>query len=302
MKKTYCGYVSIIGKPNVGKSTILNSILEKKVSITSRKSQTTRNNIIGIKNIAEYQMIFTDTPGMHLGMSKPMNKILNKSAASIIEDADIILFVLQRLKFNDEDNKVLEKIIESNKKTICLINKVDQIRDKNKLLPYIKELSNKHRFAEIIPISAISNGEIIKVVEAIKKYLPMGKHIYDESLEFNKNKKDIFLASEIIREKIIRLMVDELPHDTYVSIEKFEKNDNVYHIYANIFVARDSQKQIVIGKQGANIKKIGERARLDLENYFSSKVYLKTWVKIKKTWNNDFDFIDGLGVGSSYES
>ena len=301
MNKTYCGYVSIIGKPNVGKSTILNHILGKKISITSRKSQTTRNNILGIKTENDKQMIFADTPGMHIKSPKVMNKVLNRSAESLIEDSDIILFVVQRLTLDDEDLSVLKKLKEANSKVICVVNKVDQISDKNKLLPMIGRLAEEYSFLDIIPISAINNEGIKELEHLIKKYLPENDHIYGEE-DIQNSHKDSFMISELIREKIIRMLGDELPHDTFVQVELLEDEDEIIKIHAVIYVVRDSQKQIVIGKGGGTLKKIGQQARLELEDYFKKKVFLKTWVKVKKNWNTDSDYIQSLGVGGSYET
>ena len=301
MSKKYCGYISIIGKPNVGKSTILNHILGKKISITSRKAQTTRNNILGIKTVKNKQMIFADTPGMHIKSPKVMNKVLNRSAQSLIDDSDLILFVVQRLTLDEQDLSVLEKLKEADAQVICVVNKIDQIEDKNKLLPLISRLADKYNFLDIIPISAINNDGINNLEELIQKYLPENDHIYGEE-EIQSNHKDLFMVSELIREKIIRMLGDELPHDTFVQVELMEDEDLILKIHAAIYVVRESQKQIVIGKGGATLKKIGQQARLELEDYFNKKVFLKTWVKVKKNWNTDSDYIQSLGVGGSYES
>ena len=301
MSKKYCGYISIIGKPNVGKSTILNHILGKKISITSRKAQTTRNNILGIKTVKNKQMIFADTPGMHIKSPKVMNKVLNRSAQSLIDDSDLILFVVQRLTLDEQDLSVLEKLKEADAKVICVVNKIDQIEDKNKLLPLISRLADKYNFLDIIPISAINNDGINNLEELIQKYLPENNHIYGEE-EIQSNHKDLFMVSELIREKIIRMLGDELPHDTFVQVELMKDEDLILKIHAAIYVVRESQKQIVIGKGGATLKKIGQQARLELEDYFNKKVFLKTWVKVKKNWNTDSDYIQSLGVGGSYES
>lgn len=300
MEKTFCGYISIVGKPNVGKSTILNHILGKKVSITSRKSQTTRNNILGIKTVNNKQMIFADTPGMHIKSTKIMNRLLNKSAASLIEDSDLILFVIQRASMQELDNLVLEKIKESESKVICVINKSDQVDDKNKLLPLIAQLQDAYNFLDIIPISAINNDGIKELESLILNYLPENTHIYgEEGSEIN---QDNFMVSELIREKIIRSLGDELPHDTFVQIEQIKKEESIVRIHAIIYVARQTQKQIVIGQKGDVLKRIGTQARLDLEKYYGQKVFLKTWVKVKKNWNTDSDYLQSLGVGGSYES
>ena len=301
MSKNYCGYISIIGKPNVGKSTILNHILGKKISITSRKAQTTRNNILGIKTVKNKQMIFADTPGMHIKSPKGMNKVLNRSAQSLIEDSDLILFVVQRLTLDEQDLSVLEKLKEADSQVICVVNKIDQVEDKNKLLPLISRLADQYNFLDIVPISAINNDGIDSLESLIQKYLPENDHIYGEE-GVESNHKDLFMVSELIREKIIRMLGDELPHDTFVQIELMEDEDLILKIHAVIYVVRESQKQIVIGKGGGTLKKIGQQARLELEDYFNKKVFLKTWVKVKKNWNTDSDYIQSLGVGGSYES
>ena len=301
MDNQYCGYVSIIGKPNVGKSTIINSILNKKVSITSRKSQTTRNNIIGFKTQGNKQMILIDTPGMHIKSQKTMNKILNKSAQSIIEDSDIILFVIQRLSLDKEDELIIEKIKETDQKVICVINKIDQIENKNKLLPFIEKLSSFEVFHEILPISAKTKDGINQLESIVMNNLPENMHIYSQD-DFIIQDDSEFMISELIREKIIRKLGDELPHDIFVEINIFDKKDNVTEIHATIFVNRKSQKQIVIGAKGEVLKHIGTEARIEIEKYLDSKVFLKTWVKVKKNWNTDSGFINSLGVGNKHES
>ena len=300
MTKSYCGYISIIGKPNVGKSTILNHILGKKISITSRKSQTTRNNILGIKTKGNKQMIYADTPGMHIKSPKVMNKVLNRSAESLMEDSDIILFVTQRLTLDEQDLSILKKLKQIDSKVICVVNKVDQVADKNKLLPLIERLSSEYSFLDIIPISAINNDGIDDLEALIKKYLPENVHLYDKNFSSGSH-KDTFMISELIREKIIRMLGDELPHDTFVQVELLEHEKEIIKIHAAIFVARNSQKQIVIGKDGNTLKKIGKQARIEIEEYFNKKVFLKTWVKVKKNWNTDSDYLQSLGVGGSYD-
>jgi GTP-binding protein Era len=301
MLKQFCGYISIIGKPNVGKSTILNSILDKKVSITSRKSQTTRNNILGIKTENNKQMIFIDTPGMHIKSKRTMNKILNKSAQGIIEDSDIILFVIQRLSIDNEDEQILKKLQQTGQKTICVINKIDQVDNKNKFLPFIEKISSMHPFDEIILVSAKTKDGLDDLVSIIKNNLPENNHIYDNNFKIE-NDQDSFMFSELIREKIIRKLGDELPHDTFVEIDLIEDREDIVEIHATIYVSRKSQKQIVIGSGGEVLKQIGKQSRLEIEKHLNKKVFLKTWVKVKKNWNTDSGFIQSLGVGGNYES
>ena len=301
MHKEYCGYISIIGKPNVGKSTILNSILDKKVSITSRKSQTTRNNILGIKTENNKQMIFIDTPGMHIKSKRTMNKILNKSAQGIIEDSDIVLFVIQRLSIDLEDELILKRLQETCQKTICVINKIDQVDNKNKFLPFIEKISSMNAFDEIILVSAKTKDGLDDLVSIIKSNLPENNHIYDNNFKIE-NDHDKYMFSELIREKIIRKLGDELPHDTFVEIDLIEDKEELVKIHATIYVSRKSQKQIVIGSGGEVLKQIGKLSRLEIEKHLNKKVFLKTWVKVKKNWNTDSGFIQSLGVGGNYES
>ena len=301
MLKQFCGYISIIGKPNVGKSTILNSILNKKVSITSRKSQTTRNNILGIKTENNKQMIFIDTPGMHIKSKRTMNKILNKSAQGIIEDSDIILFVIQRLSIDNDDEMILKKLQQTGQKIICVINKIDQVDNKNKFLPFIEKISSMHSFDEIILVSAKTKDGLNELVSIIKNNLPQNNHIYDNNFKIESD-QDSFMFSELIREKIIRKLGDELPHDTFVEIDLIEDKEEIVEIQATIYVSRKSQKQIVIGSGGEVLKQIGKQSRLEIEKHLNKKVFLKTWVKVKKNWNTDSGFIQSLGVGGNYES
>tara|TARA_B100001057_G_scaffold145241_1_gene145165 strand:- start:3568 stop:4464 length:897 start_codon:yes stop_codon:yes gene_type:complete len=297
--KNFCGLVSIVGRPNVGKSTLLNKILEQKISITSRKSQTTRNNILGIKTKDNYQMVFIDTPGVHINASKVMNKVLNQSALGAIEDADLIIFMLQRNKINALDELILERLKEVKTKKVCVINKLDQVSSINSLLPVIEKLRTDNDFAEIIPVSAKTGQNINDLENIICENLPENNHLYDTNTKYLA--KDSFMVSEIIREKIIRYLGEELPHETYVHLQKLEDKENIINIYAEIIVAKESQKGIVVGKNGAKLKKIGQKARIDLEKFFDKKVFLKTWVKTKKNWSNDSDFISSLGIGSLYD-
>ena len=297
--KDFCGLVSIVGRPNVGKSTLLNRLIEQKISITSRKSQTTRNNILGIKTKENYQMVFIDTPGVHINASKAMNKVLNQSALGAIEDADLIIFMLQRNKINTLDELILKRLNGVKTKKICVINKLDQVASINTLLPVIEKLRSENDFAEIIPVSAKTGININELEEIICQNLPVNNHLYDRNTKFLA--KDSFMISEIIREKIIRFLGEELPHETYVKLQKLEDKQSIVNIYAEIIVAKESQKGIVVGKNGAKLKKIGEKARIDLEKFFNKKVFLKTWVKTKKNWNSDSDFISSLGIGSLYD-
>ena len=244
-------------------------------------------------------MVFIDTPGVHINASKVMNKVLNQSALGAIEDADLIIFMLQRNKINTLDELILERLKEVKIKKICVINKLDQVASINSLLPVVKKLRSENDFAEIIPVSAKTGKNINELENMICQNLPENNHLYDSDTKFLA--KESFMISEIIREKIIRFLGEELPHETYVQLQKLEDKENIINIDAEIIVARESQKGIVVGKNGAKLKKIGEKARIDLEKFFNKKVFLKTWVKTKKNWNNDSDFISSLGIGSLYD-
>ena len=281
MTKQFCGYISIVGKPNVGKSTLLNTILDKKISITSRKSQTTRNNIIGVKTDNEFQMIFLDTPGIHMQATKTLNKVLNHSALSVIQDSDLVLFLLHRTSLQAQDMQVLKKIQESKVPAICVLNKVDQVQNKNDLLPLIKEINEIYSFLDYVPISAKQNDGIGELLGCIKKSLPENNHLYPSDSE-EKEIPDNFFISELVREKIIRSLGDELPHETYVVVETKAMDGKMLSIGVIIYVARDSQKSIVIGHEGSNLKRIGQQTRIELEKMIHKKVLLKTFVKVKK--------------------
>jgi len=301
MTKQFCGYISIVGKPNVGKSTLLNTILDKKISITSRKSQTTRNNIIGVKTDNEFQMIFLDTPGIHMQAKKTLNKVLNHSALSVIQDSDLVLFVLHRTSFQSEDMQVLEKILESKAPAICVLNKIDQVQNKNDLLPLIKEIDAVYSFLDYVPISAKHNDGVGDLLGCIKKSLPENNHLYPSDSE-EKEIPDNFFISELVREKIIRSLGDELPHETYVAVETKAMEGKMLSVGVVIYVARDSQKSIVIGHEGSNLKRIGQQTRIELEKMIHKKVLLKTFVKVNKNWNNDAQYLSSLGVGSNQDA
>ena len=301
MTKQFCGYISIVGKPNVGKSTLLNTILDKKISITSRKSQTTRNNIIGVKTDNEFQMIFLDTPGIHMQAKKTLNKVLNHSALSVIQDSDLVLFVLHRTSLQSQDMQVLEKIQESKAPAICVLNKIDQVQNKNDLLPLIKEIDAMYSFLDYVPLSAKHNDGIGDLLGCIKKSLPENNHLYPSDSE-EKEIPDNFFISELVREKIIRSLGDELPHETYVAVETKAMEGKMLSVGVIIYVARDSQKSIVIGHEGSNLKRIGQQTRIELEKMIHKKVLLKTFVKVNKNWNNDAQYLSSLGVGSNQDA
>jgi GTP-binding protein Era len=288
-----CGYVAIVGRPNVGKSTLLNHILGQKISITSRKPQTTRNAVVGIKTEGDVQIIFVDTPGMHLGQQKAINRYMNKAATSAMKDVDVVVFVIDRFIWTEEDEAVAEKLQHLNCPIILAVNKVDQIEDKETLLPHLQTLSEKLTVAEIVPMSALRNTNLDRLEQLITERLPEGIHMYPDDQITDRSSR--FMAAEIVREKITRQLGDELPYEMAVEIEEFKQEGNLLNISALILVERDGQKKILIGDKGARIKLIGIEARVDMERLFEMKIMLKLWVKVKSGWSDDERALRSLG-------
>ncbi|WP_039916427.1 GTPase Era [Cellvibrio mixtus] len=290
---TRCGYVAIVGRPNVGKSTLLNHILGQKISITSRKPQTTRNAVVGIKTEGGVQIIFVDTPGMHLGQQKAINRYMNRAATTAMKDVDVVVFVVDRFIWTEEDEAVAEKLQHINSPVILAVNKVDQIEDKETLLPHLQQLAEKLNIAEIVPISALRNNNLDRLEQLIIERLPEGIHMYPEDQITDRSSR--FMAAEIVREKITRQLGDELPYEMAVEIEEFKQEGNLLNISALILVERDGQKKILIGDKGARIKLIGTEARIDMEKLFEMKIMLKLWVKVKSGWSDDERALRSLG-------
>ncbi|EAR10334.1 GTPase Era [Reinekea blandensis] len=290
---TSCGFVAIVGRPNVGKSTLMNHLLGQKISITSRKPQTTRHQILGIWTEDKTQMVFVDTPGMHRGQEKAINRAMNKAADTALTDIDAVIFVVDRTVFTDEDAWVLEKLKRSRAPVILVINKVDQLDDKQSLLPHIEAMSEKFAFKEVIPVSALQGHNLDRLTESLSASMPAGLFHFPEDQITDKTQR--FMAAEIIREKIMRQLGAELPYSTAVEIEQFKFEDRVLHIHGLILVERSGQKRIVIGDKGARIKKVGQEARQDMENLFETKVMLNLWVKVKGGWADDERALKSLG-------
>ena len=299
MKQTRCGYIALIGRPNVGKSTLLNQLLDKKISITSRKPQTTRHQIIGVHTQDHIQSIFVDTPGIHRKTPRKMNQVMNRAAYSTIHDVDVICFILESLVFNKEDEWVLKKLVaEKLEKTpvVLLINKIDKIKDRALLLPFINVLKDKSDFSEIIPISAKLGKNTACFMAQIGGALPEGPHFFPADQVTNRC--DEFLASEIIREKLTRQLGKELPYVLGVEIERFEfksPKKEMRHIHAVIWVEREGQKRIIIGAKGETLKSIGTQARHDMERLLGHQVHLNLWVKVKAGWSSSDTSLKQLG-------
>ena len=288
-----CGYVAIVGRPNVGKSTLLNHILGQKISITSRKPQTTRHQVLGIKTEDNYQVIFVDTPGLHRGEDKAINRYMNKAASSAIRDVDLVLFLVDRTAWTEEDQMVLEHVQRAKLPTLLVVNKVDLLEDKNVLLPHLQSLADRGEFEAIVPVSALRQRNVDSLEQEILKYLPEAEHFYPEEQITDRSQR--FLAAEIVREKIMRQLGDELPYSVTVEIEEFGLEGEVAHISALILVDRTGQKKIIIGDKGSRLRSIGTDARKDMERLFDCKVMLRLWVKVKSGWSDDERALRSLG-------
>ncbi len=298
-----CGTVSIIGRPNVGKSTLLNHLVGYKLSAIANKPQTTRTNIRGIltelKNNKNYQIIFTDTPGIHQNSKNLLNRTLNSEAVAAVEDVDSIIMIVEVLKWTDEDTYVLSRLKHTNKPVFLLINKVDRLEDKNRLFPYLEKVSKKREFAEIIPISATKGMNTDVLIQSLLKVLPESGFIYPEDHITDKSIR--FICSELIREQLVLNLHEELPYTTAIDIETFEETDKLVTIEAVIWAGRANQKGIIIGKKGETLKRIGQAARRSLEEFLMKKVMLKQWVKVEENWQNNPRHLNELGIISNRE-
>jgi len=292
-KQLKSGYVAIIGRPNVGKSTLLNAILGQKISITAHKAQTTRHKILGIKTDNHIQAIYLDTPGMHKERKRALNRYMNKAATSSLLDANVIIFMVEELKWLDDDELALKNISKLTCPVILVVNKVDATKNKNALLPFLEQLNTKFKFQESIPISAKNNINIDKLEQAVATLLPANPFYFPKEQITDKSER--FLVAEIIREKLTRLLGQEVPHDLTVAIESFTTKRDLIHIGAIIYVERDGQKAIVIGKAGSKLKEISTKARLDIEKLLHKKVFLEVWVKVKPGWSDSERSMQELG-------
>ncbi len=293
---TYCGYIALIGRPNVGKSTLLNRILEQKLSITSRKPQTTRHSILGIRTEGEHQFVYVDTPGIHQGSKKTMNRMMNKTATSVLRDVDTVAFLVDGTHWEDEDEYVLELIKKIDVPCFLLVNKVDKIVDKSKLLPWLETLSQRHNFTAIIPISAKTGVQVDTLQEKLKAFLPEGPHLFPEDQFTDRSTR--FLCAELLREKIFRLCGQELPYSTTVEIESFKEEEAMIRIHALILVDKENHKRMVIGDKGSKLKEMATTARVDMEKMLGKKVFLQCWCKVKSGWSDNERLLKQLGYDS----
>ncbi len=294
--KTRCGTIAITGRPNVGKSTLLNRLIGQKLSITAHKPQTTRHALLGINTTESTQFIYLDTPGIHRGGRRTLNRVLNKTASSAATGADVLILVVQALTFNEDDEMALETVVSQNMPWILVVNKTDRVNPKEKLLPWLSELSAAQQADAVIPVSATRGKNIDALQFEIESRLPQAEFQFDEEALTDRSSK--FLASELVREQLTRFLSRELPYAVSVEIEKFDQSEKIAKISAVIWVEKASQKSIVIGKSGANLKEIGSRARREMQNLFGSKVHLQLWVKVKDGWSDDAAMIRSLGYGA----
>jgi GTP-binding protein Era len=298
-EQKHCGLIAIVGRPNVGKSTLLNSLLGQKVSITSRKPQTTRHRILGILTEGSNQAVLVDTPGLHSEEKRAINRLMNRAASSTLAEVETIVFLVEGTLWTSDDEMVLTKIKNSGAPCVLVVNKIDNIQDRDSLLPHLQKLGAMHDFADIVPISA-SKGENVNTIKNICfNALPEGDFWFPE--DYITDRSSRFMASEIVREKLIRFTGDELPYSTTVEIEQFKIDEKgILHINALVLVERNSQKRMVIGNKGEKLKVIGQEARRDMENLFERKVFLETWVKVKSGWADDERALRSLGYGDDY--
>ncbi|WP_339781892.1 GTPase Era [uncultured Marinobacter sp.] len=289
-----CGFVAIVGRPNVGKSTLLNHILGQKLSITSRKPQTTRHKVLGIKTVGPVQAIYVDTPGMHVEEPRALNRYMNKAATSALSGVDVVVFVVDQLAWTTADEMVLEKLSKLECPVILAVNKVDRIEKRENLLPHLDMLSRKRDFSEIIPMSALKETNLEPLEEAVGRFLPESVHFYPDDQITDRSER--FMASEMVREKITRQLGAELPYSVAVEIEEFKRDGKTLHISALILVEREGQKKIMIGDKGDRLRSIGQDARADMERMFDSKVMLRLWVKVKRGWADSDRALKSLGM------
>lgn len=276
-----CGYIAIVGRPNVGKSTLMNALIGAKVSITSRKAQTTRHRITGIQTTEDTQFIYIDTPGFQTRHSNALNKTLNRTVTSTLTASDVILFIIEAGTFGAADQQVLD-LIPKDVPCILVINKSDRVKDKAVLMPFAQQIASRHNFSAVVPVSAKQHFQLDDLQSEIRSLLPENSPVFGEDDITDRSEK--FLAAEIVREKVFRFVGEELPYTSTVLIEKFEQEGNLRRVFAAILVQRDTHKSMVIGQKGARLKEISTQARLDMEKLFGGPVYLEVWVKVKSGW------------------
>ena len=294
------GFVAIVGRPNVGKSTLMNHMIGHKLSITSRKPQTTRHQILGVITDENSQVVFVDTPGLHTNKGKTLNRLMNRAARGSIADVDCILFVVSAIEeWSDQEDYILDLVKKENLPVILVVNKIDRLQSQDRLLPLLSSMSNKHAFSAIVPVSALKGANLDDLGQTIRDHLPEQEKLYPEDQLTDKSER--FLVSEIIREQIFRQIGQEIPYSVAVELEQFKEMKGRIEIQAVIYVEKPGQKAILIGKGGAKIKSIGSAAREGIENLLGKKVHLETWVKVKDKWSDDARALQSLGYGDRTE-
>ena len=287
------GFITVVGRPNVGKSTLINELIGQKLSITSHKPQTTRHRIHAIDTQSNYQMIFVDTPGIHIGNKKAINSYMNKTASSSFSEVDMILWLVEALKWTKEDQRVMEHLIKIEVPIILCVNKIDNLNTKDKILPYLEKLGEKFQANEVFPLSAFKKNHTNDLRKLILNYLPQQEALFESDYVTDRSQR--FVVAEFIREKLMRNLSNELPYDLTVEIEKFDLDGQMYRIAARIFVEKESQKSIVIGDKGKMLKQIGKESRVSIEGFLERKVFLELWVKVRQGWSNDKRALASLG-------
>ncbi len=287
------GYAALLGRPNVGKSTLLNRLIGQKISITTAKPQTTRHVILGIQTLPTAQVVYVDTPGLHREGKRAMNRYLNRSAASVLGYVDVVVFLIEALRWTEEDEDVRQRLADFAGPVVLAVNKVDRITDKERLLPFLTEMAGKQAFADIVPLAAISGANVAALELVTARLLPEQEFLFPEDQITTSSER--FLAAELIREKLTRRLREELPYALTVEIERFVEEGQLVRIHALIWVERASQKGIVIGEKGATLREVGRQARQDLERLLDRKVFLETWVKVREGWSDDERALQNLG-------
>jgi GTP-binding protein Era len=288
-----CGFAAIVGRPNVGKSTLLNALLGRKISIVSPKPQTTRHRILGILTRPQEQIVFVDTPGLHSGARRAMNRHMNRAALASLQDADVNLFVVEALSWNEEDQRVLDELVRQGRPIILIVSKVDKIHPRERLLPFMEELNRRATFAEVVPLSALKSSNVAQLPAIIARHLPESPpHFPADQLT---DRSDEFRAAEIVREKLTLRLRQELPYGLTVALEQFKEEEGRLLVNAVIWVERSGQKAIVIGHAGENLKEVGRSARIEMSDLFGRPVHLELWVKVKENWSDNETALRQLG-------
>lgn len=288
------GFVAILGRPNVGKSTLLNRVVGQKVSIVSPRPQTTRHRILGIGTRPDAQPVYIDTPGLHQGGRRAINRVMNRAASGVLEEADVVVFMVEALKWKDEDAFVLGLLEGVSVPVILAVNKVDRVRDKALLLPFIDAMRARREFAEIVPVSAGRGDQVEELEQAIERHLPEGPALFPPDQVTDRSER--FLVAELVREQLMRKLGQEVPYGTAVEVEAWEEEGDLVRIAALIWVERDAHKAIVIGRGGRMLKQIGQDARLEIERMLERRVFLQLWVKVRENWSDDERSLRGLGM------